>query len=196
MAWPEHDLNTGIPDPNTRHVNSLFDANLQGYLSAEHNADGTHSDIEADSLSLGSAEPLGDKKEVGRFIDIAWSSGLYSGIGGMGWTVTAAQQVTYCYELVNHKMTVIFRLQNSTIGAGGFGILLLALPLGMYATRVTDGFGWALDASLIPSSTIITVPTVSTQGTFGKFMSITRLDGAGWRNGVAPYITGQLTYPV
>jgi hypothetical protein len=195
MGWPASSFRTLLP-PAVRQNQDQLDADVQGYLSEQHNSDGTHGDITATSLALTSAQPSGAQTTVGTFTDIAWSPALYSGAGGMTWTPTSANQVTWCYELVGHKMTVIFWLQNSTIVAPRNAILLLALPLGMYATRVTDGFGWGIDASTIPSSTIITVPTVSTTGTLGKFMTIKRLDGATWMNGVAPYITGQLTYPV
>ena len=69
---------------------------------------------------------------------IAFAAGNFSATGAMTWTVDLADQVTYAFMLEGKKLTLWFRLLNTTVGGVVAGNnLLMKLPLGLLAALET-----------------------------------------------------------
>jgi hypothetical protein len=171
-----------------------LDADFTGYLSQEHNPDGTHANITADSVSVVSA--TGSMTTIGTFVDVPYAPSIYTGSGAMTWTVTLASQLTLCYELVGQKITVIFAIQNTDVGGTPSLGLEIALPLGLLPSRESLNACWAIDhGSGFTAARVSVVPS----GNLSPVLLIARADNASWAatSGSADTsVFGQITYPV
>lgn len=83
-------------------------ASLKANILAEHNEDGTHGDVVADSLTLGGAS-------MGEWINIPYDSARYVSGGSGTWTVDEADQLILRYTRIRDIAIVHFALQNTVI---------------------------------------------------------------------------------
>jgi hypothetical protein len=96
-------------------------AQLQGYLEVDHNPDGTHKDIRADSVTIGTAATaLGDP------VDVPYAAGNFTGGAGT-WTVGSADQMVYRYTRTGSHVRVNLALRATTV-SGTTAFLYVALP--------------------------------------------------------------------
>lgn len=82
-------------------VNTIWDI--------EHNTDGTHGDMSADSLSLQEAR-------VGEIVELPYDSGRYTSVGGT-WTVGSDDQIYLRYSRLGQLVFVEFSLYGTVIAA-------------------------------------------------------------------------------
>lgn len=96
-------------------------ATLRGFLGLEHNDDGTHGDVTADSLTLQGAT-------VGTFDAIAHDSTRFFAEGSAVWTVAAGDQVFFRASRIGQLVFVQFSFESTAITVDTSGSLFIRLP--------------------------------------------------------------------
>lgn len=92
----------------------------RGMFALEHNEDGTHNAITANSIELQGGA-------VGEVVDLAHDAARYSVSGGTSWTVAAEDQVYLRYSRLGQVVFLQFFLQ-TTVVAGTPGFLVIEVP--------------------------------------------------------------------
>ena len=120
---------TNISDPATRQEFENLYTQLRGWMAADHNADGTHSNVRANSLSttwgvreMGRIHTLGDPE------DIPWDPAIYAASGTTTWQPTLAQQVTLKAALIGNLMSVTGLISLTNVGVAAGNSLNVLLP--------------------------------------------------------------------
>jgi hypothetical protein len=94
---------------------------VKGFFSAEHNDDGTHGDITADSVTLHGGQ-------VGELIDLPFNATRYLTDSSAVWTVSSDDQVYLRYSQIGRMAWVEFWLQTTVTTVDVADSLLIRLP--------------------------------------------------------------------
>ncbi len=97
-----------------------FGAQLRGFSRQEHNTDGSHANITAETLSLQGAG-------VGEVVDLAYDSARYIQSGGTSWTVSSGDQVYLRSSRIGQLIFIQFYVQTTVI-VGTPSYLIIRLP--------------------------------------------------------------------
>ena len=111
---------TQLPEIVAAELESLV-ASLRGFLGSEHNDDGTHGDVTAESVTLQGAT-------VGTLDSIAHDSARYFAEGSAVWTVGAADQIYFRSSRIGQLVFVQFSLETTAITVDTSGSLFIRLP--------------------------------------------------------------------
>ena len=110
-------------------------AHITGFLRQEHNADGSHADVTANSLSLGGAP-------VGEWVDIPYAAARYTTVDAAVWTVQEADVQYLKVARVGSIAFVCFRVVNTAItvdtATNGLYIFLQQLNTFPRSTNFSD----------------------------------------------------------
>jgi len=97
----------GIP-PTTLSAFDNLTSSLQGVWAAEHNLDGSHGAVTAESIDLRGAQ-------VGGWVDLPYSATRFQTQGIGVWTVTATNQAYLKAMRIGEAVWVMFQIEGSTI---------------------------------------------------------------------------------
>jgi hypothetical protein len=106
---------------------------IKGWWSPEHNDDGSHGDVNADSLTL-------QDGRVGELTDIAFDASRFFAEGASVWTVQSADQSYLRYSRIGQLAFVQFNLQGTGITVDTSGSLFVRLPE-LHALPTRDSAG-------------------------------------------------------
>jgi hypothetical protein len=94
--------------PEVLHELEQYNANLNQYIYREHDENGKHTDVTADSVSLQGAN-------IGEVVDLPYSSVRYTTGGSGTWTVEQTDQSFLRYVRVGQMVVLNFALGNTVI---------------------------------------------------------------------------------
>lgn len=136
----------------------------------EHNPDDTHGTIHAS----GSIAERGRTVALGDWADVPYTAALFTGSGGMTWTVSQADAITMRYQLVGSTMTLALFLNATSVTAPLGSNLAVALPAAVQPSRVMGG-----GCSLSDNGTLTAGSWFVDKG-YGAKINFTRADGAAF----------------
>lgn len=175
-------LNRESLPPTTLSELDNLTTSLTAYLDAQHNQDGTHGDVTADTLELQGAQ-------VGVWFDLPYSAARFqASVGGSVWTVTAANQVYLKAMRIGQLAHVMFQLNASTITVGATGLLLwlpefTCLPVGQQAAASTPYVGGIATWANVPAGTnglsAVTAYALPPASANGKSRTVLAIDQFG-----------------
>jgi hypothetical protein len=117
--------------PTLRNELERVCAQLTEWQKANHNDDGTHSNI----VATGTITERGRTAAMGVWTDVPYSAANFTGFGAMTWTVDAADQITYRYMFVGDTMFVDVYLDATSVGGVVSTPLMIAIPGGFVAAK-------------------------------------------------------------
>lgn len=109
-----------LPDDVVGEFDNLFAA-VRGFFFSEHNEDGTHSAVVADSVELQGAT-------VGTLTDVAYDASRFFASGASVWTVSSDDQVYFKYSRIGQLVHVAFAFQTMAITVDTSASLYMRLP--------------------------------------------------------------------
>ena len=171
----------GLP-PTTLSAFDNFTSSLQGYLDAQHNNDGSHGAVTADSIDLQGAQ-------VGVWFDLPYTASRFqSSAGASVWTVTAANLVYLKAMRIGQLVHVVFQIDASAITVAPTGLFIwlpefTCLPVGRQAavsTPYTGGVAtWANVAAGTAGLTSVTAYALPPATADGKSRTVLAIDQFG-----------------
>lgn len=118
-------VNRGILPPTVTDELEKFSSKLQGLWKAEHNEDGSHGVIKADSIVV-NGFPMED------VVDVPFNSNTYrtyvEDAFGIYWTVTSTNQNVLRYYCVGRLAFVEFHVRTTTLSGGNVATLYINIP--------------------------------------------------------------------
>lgn len=75
----------------------------------------------------------------------SFNAGNFTASGAMTWTVASGDVVTYAYQVIGKRMTVMFHLGTTTVGGSVNTELFIAIPGGKTATKAVTNPIWLSD---------------------------------------------------
>lgn len=188
IGWPSVTY-AGALEKFTRKELETFVSLLQGYLEANHNADGTHADIKATSCAsdegyteFGRATPLGFGE------DVRYDPSLYGASGAMTWAPTSAQQINLRYARVGSLLFYSGFIDSTNVGGAASTQLRVYLPLGLTCKYRQTGINVHNDAG--GAGTV-----GSCTGQAGvKYLALVKSPVANWTITAANNTTVQFTW--
>ena len=120
-------LGLSFPDTidfNVKNVLTDVASRVNSFFSKEHKADGTHSTITADTISVQGAN-------IGVHVDLAWTTGRYEAAFTSGtWSITSTEspQKFLRYIRVGQLVFVQFHIAGTTIATDSVEELWIRLP--------------------------------------------------------------------
>lgn len=116
MSLPGYDeYRMSVRESSTRQALDGLQAQLQGFLGMEHNADGTH--------------------PFGTWVSEPYAATLFTANGTMTWTVPSQNIVTHGYMKIGKTLWITFYAFGTTVGGAANTELRLAIPGGFIPTR-------------------------------------------------------------
>ena len=91
--------------------------------------------------TLGGYREFGRTTPLGVFVNFPYNAVNFNGLGGQTWTLPlgGTNQPTYRYTIIGKMMTVLFYIQNSTVGGVANSTLTLSLPTGFIVNSAVGG---------------------------------------------------------
>lgn len=108
----------------------------------------------------------------GTWVDLPYSAGNFTAVGGMTWTVPAANVSTYMYRLEGKQLTLAVHVLNTTLGGTAAQELRVALPPGLTIASQGTGPTWSTQDVII---------AFFTSGT--TYVSLYKYDVSSWTLG-------------
>lgn len=132
----------------------------------------------------------GRSAAMGEFTAVAHSGGNFTASGSMTWTVASGDQVTYAWAIVGKMLTVLFDIENSTVGGTPSTTLKIAIPGGFTAAkevfnpiRVTDNSTSSIGYCKVEASATV--------------IDCFKADTSNWTASTdATFVQGQITFEV
>lgn len=157
---------------------------LEGWLSINHNADGTHSGIRAGAVKseIGYKE-FGRDDFLGVSEAIQWTPSNFSASGAMTWAPTSGQQTYLRAARIGNLMSYSGQIVNSNVGGVASFQLLVKIPFVVQNDGVSSDFvgvEQVLGTVLYIDAGGARSVGVCLSVVDGKYISIQKADGTNW----------------
>jgi hypothetical protein len=161
-------------------------------MGAYHQEHDTQTDRHTTINAMGSIAERKRTIAMGVPYVVPFVPGNFTGFGTMGWTVAAANVVTFIYDLVGMSMNLSFDLRSTTVTVSGglTAALQIKIPDGWYAAYTVRAFVDIAD-NLVKTTGYIVATANS------NILFVFRTDGANWTASAAQTnIAGQIRIPI
>lgn len=127
---------------------------------------------------------------VGGWTTPAFSAGDYTASGSMTWTVASGDVETFAYTIINKLMTVVFKINTTTVGGTPSTTLKITVPASKVATKTIYNTCYILDNGVRSIATCY-----AASGSVS--INIERADVANWTASTDnTYVYGQITFEI
>lgn len=133
-----------IGQPIVKELDGLA-AVYNGLLDEQHNDDGSHSDITADTVEANSFLVRGDMANLGEWFSPGFKTTYFTGNNSMTWTVARADVQVFKYTIIGTTMIVAFTILGSTVAGTPSTALQISLAGNLVAKDGAFSFIRAVD---------------------------------------------------
>lgn len=120
-----------------------------------------------------------------------FAAGNFTASGAMTWTVASGDVQVYAYSVIGKVMTVLLRINTTTVAGVVNNQLIIAIPGGYVSTKSAYNLGWVIDSGAARALATISVSTA------GTTIVCERFDAANFTAAVdTTYVFGQITFEI